>query len=117
MERDNHVGYLPVVFPGFSWFNMYGRAYNDIPRLKGEFLWSQFAAAKRAGATMIYVAMFDEVDEGTAIFKCANDVPTNGPSKFVTLEGLPADHYLKLTGAGAKMLRGEKPLTGTPPTF
>ena len=50
-------------------------------------------------------------------FKCTNDVPTNGPSKFVTLEGLPADHYLKLTGAGAKMLRGEKPLTATMPTF
>ena len=78
---------------------------------KGEFLWSQFAAAKRAGATMVYVAMFDEVDEGTAIFKCTNDVPVSDESLFVTYEGLPPDYYLKLTGAGAKMLRGELPVT------
>ena len=108
---EQKLDYLPVVFPGFSWFNMYGKEQNGIPRLKGEFLWSQFAAAKKAGAGMIYVAMFDEVDEGTAIFKCTNDVPPDGESKFITYEGLPPDFYLKLTGAGAKMLRGELPVT------
>ena len=54
---------------------MYGKAYNLIPRLGGQFLWTQFLGAKQVGARMVYVAMFDEVDEGTAIFKCANDVP------------------------------------------
>ena len=108
---EQKLDYLPVVFPGFSWWNMYGKEQNGIPRLKGEFLWSQFAAVKRAGAEMIYVAMFDEVDEGTAIFKCTNDVPPDGESKFITYEGLPPDFYLKLTGAGAKMLRGELPVT------
>ena len=58
------------------------------------------------GATMVYVAMFDEMDEGTAIFKCTNDPPA-GASKFVTLEGLPSDHYLWLTGMGGQVLRGE----------
>ena len=43
---------------------------DEIPRLKGPFLWSQAVAFKRAGAQMLYVAMFDEIDEGTAIFKC-----------------------------------------------
>ena len=56
---------------------------------------------------IIYVAMFDEVDEGTAIFKCANDVPTGEQSKFVTFEGLPNDFYLKLVGKGAKLIRGD----------
>jgi hypothetical protein len=105
------LDYLPVVFPGFSWHNMHGGALDYIPRRKGEFLWSQFTAAKRAGAQMIYVAMFDEVDEGTAIFKCTNDVPVDEKSKFVTYEGLPSDFYLKLTGAGGKLLRGEIPVS------
>jgi hypothetical protein len=112
---ERKVDFLPVVFPGFSWFNMYGRQFDSIPRLKGEFLWSQFIAAKRAGAAMIYVAMFDEVDEGTAIFKCANEVPANGGAKFLTYEGLANDFYLRLTGEGARMLRGESPVTETVP--
>ena len=110
--KENGKEYLPVVFPGFSWSNMHaGREkLNHIPRLRGEFLWSQFVQCKKAGATMIYQAMFDEVDEGTAIFKCTNDPPV-GPTKFVTHEGLPSDHYLWLVGTAARMLRGEIPLT------
>lgn len=104
------VDFLPVVFPGFSWHHMNGAPLDQIPRRKGQFLWSQMAAAKRAGASMLYVAMFDEVDEATAIFKCVGDVPG-----FVGMEGLPSDFYLKLTGAGGRMLRGEIPLTSTPP--
>ena len=30
-----------------------------------------------------------------------------GKSKFLSMEGLPSDHYLWLTGQGAKLLRGE----------
>lgn len=112
--REHKLDFLPVVFPGFSWHNMHGGEFDAIPRLKGEFLWSQFIAAKRAGSQMIYVAMFDEVDEATAIFKCTNNVPA-GDAKFVTYEGLPSDHYLRLTGHGAKMLRGELPLSDTMP--
>jgi hypothetical protein len=108
--RENSLDYLPVVFPGFSWHNMKPDAPLDqIPRLKGEFLWSQFVAAKKAGALMIYVAMFDEVDEGTAIFKCTNQ-PPGGTNPFLTYEGLPSDHYLWLTGEGARLLRDERPL-------
>ena len=113
--REQRLDFLPVVFPGFSWHNMTGKPLDQIPRRKGEFLWAQFAAAKRAGAQMLYVAMFDEVDEGTAIFKCTSAVPPPGDSAFLTYENLPADHYLRLTGAGAKMLRGELPLTDSPP--
>jgi hypothetical protein len=52
--------YLPVVFPGFSWHNMKPDfPLDQIPRQKGRFLWSQYVQAKKAGATMIYQAMFD----------------------------------------------------------
>ena len=107
--HDHNLDYLPVVFPGFSWHNLRGDALNSIPRLKGEFFWSQIVAAKRAGCKMIYIAMFDEVDEGTAIFKCTNDPPTANGGVFSTYEGLPSDHYLKLAGKAAKLLRGELP--------
>ena len=105
---DRAIDFLPVVFPGFSWHNKKPQdAFDWTPRLKGQFLWSQFAGAKKAGVSMIYVAMFDEVDEGTAIFKCTNTPPV-GPNPFVTYEGLPSDHYLWLTGEGGRLLRGER---------
>jgi hypothetical protein len=87
---------------------------DEIPRLKGRFLWKQYVEAKGAGATMLYQAMFDEMDEGTAIFKCTNDPPV-GKSRFLSLEGLPSDHYLWLTGQGGKLLRGEVKVTETMP--
>jgi hypothetical protein len=108
--RGKGLDYLPVVFPGFSWHNMIPSSKQDqIPRRGGKFLWAQYVAAKKAGATMVYQAMFDEVDEGTAIFKCTNDPPV-GESTFVTYEGLPSDHYLWLVGQAAKMVRGTAPL-------
>jgi hypothetical protein len=81
----------------------------------GRYVSTGTGPAKRASATVIYLAMFDEVDEGTAIFKCANDVPVGGPNKFLTYEGLPSDFYLQLTGSGAKLLRGELPVTDAVP--
>ncbi len=113
--------YIPVVFPGFSWANHYpGKVLNQIPRNGGDFFWHQIYNAIDAGCNMVYVAMFDEVDEGTAIFKIAENssqTPTTG--KFVTLDmdgiELPSDWYLRLTGEGTKMLRGEIPLTSTIP--
>jgi hypothetical protein len=109
--EDHELDYLPVVFPGFSWHNLTGEQLDSIPRSKGRFLWSQIVAAKRAGCEMLYVAMFDEVDEGTAIFKCTNDPPTGDGVAFLTYEGLPNDYYLRLTGAAGKLLRGELPVS------
>lgn len=107
--NEKTISYLPVVFPGFSWRNLEkGRGrdapLNAIPREGGKFLWQQAVEAKRAGAEMIYVAMFDEVDEATAILKATNQPPA-GASEFITYEGLPPDHYLWLTGKIGKMLR------------
>lgn len=55
--------------------------------------------------------MFDEVDEGTAIFKCTNDYPVSDVALFIDMDGKPSDHYLWLTGEAARMLRKEIPLT------
>ncbi|AQT69802.1 hypothetical protein STSP2_02999 [Anaerohalosphaera lusitana] len=103
--KEHGVGYMPVVFPGFSWHNLKGAELDSIPRLKGKFFWSQVLAVKKAGCEMLYIAMFDEVDEATAIFKCSNNPPTTGGSKFLTYDGLPSDFYLRLAGRAGKLLR------------
>jgi hypothetical protein len=113
--RERGIEYLPVAFPGFSWHNLKGDALDAIPRLHGRFFWSHVAAAKRAGAQMRYVAMFDEVDEATAIFKCTNQPPVGPGVQFLTYEGLPTEHYLRLTGLAGKVIRGEIPATDDPP--
>ena len=74
-SSNHELDFLPVVYPGFSWHNLHGEQLDAIPRRKGEFLWSQMAAAKRVGSEMIYVAMFDEVDEGTAIIRAKLSAP------------------------------------------
>jgi hypothetical protein len=109
------IDYLPVIYPGFSWTNLQGpRAANEtIPRLGGAFFWRQFQRVAELKIDMAYVAMFDEVDEGTAIFKVTNEPPRE--AHFATFEGLPSDWYLRLTAEGARLLRGERPMaTGLP---
>ena len=106
--NKNGVDYAPLAFPGFSWKNMYGPNTTQIPRNKGDFFWAQLSGAISMGAEMLYIAMFDEIDEGTAIFKCATRVPES----FVPIEeGLQSDHYLWLVGEAGKMLRKEIPLS------
>jgi hypothetical protein len=63
---------MPVVFPGFSWNNMLppGRPSSTIPRNEGSFLWKQLNGATSQGAQMIYVAMFDEIDEAQPFTNC-----------------------------------------------
>jgi hypothetical protein len=112
----HHEDYVPVVFPGFSWHNMYPSfPQNQIPRDSGRFFWEQITGDLQAGARMLYVAMFDEIDEGTAIFK-ASLHPPEGKSSFVTFDpGIPSDYYLQLAGYAAKMLRHQVPFRESPP--
>ena len=95
--------YMPVIFPGFSWHNLKPEnALNQIPRNGGQFLWKQAYNAQRSGATIIKIAMFDEVDEGTAIFKALPKInKRNLSGTWLTLNAdgseLPSDWYLMVT--------------------
>lgn len=120
--KANNIDYVPCVCPGFSWHNLSRFEFPDdvkpsgsIPRQGGRFYWQQISTALLAGADMLYVAMFDEVNEGTAIFKCTDNPPVSKIAKFVGIDGKPSDHYLWLTGQAAKMLRKEIPLSITIP--
>lgn len=117
----NRQLYMPVVFPGFSWHNLKKTAKeNQIPRLAGEFLWRQAYNAKTAGATVLKMAMFDEVDEGTAIFKVAphrNQAPDQGYWLTLDADGdnLPSDWYLRVAGQITRMFHGDLKPTATLP--
>ncbi len=112
--RENKLTFMPVVFPGFSWRNLKGKQ-DEIPRRGGAFLWDQFAAAKRAGAGCAYVAMFDEVDEGTQIFKVNNDPPAGAGFVYQSYGTLPPDYYLWLTGEATRLFRSPQPFSLTLP--
>ncbi len=105
---------MPVIFPGFSWHNLKPTGKeNQIPRLRGDFLWREAYNAKIAGARMLKVAMFDEVDEGTAIFKAAphrRDAPDQGFWLTLDADGadLPSDYYLTLASKITRLFRGSR---------
>jgi len=82
--------------------------------LRGEFLWRQAYNAKIAGATMLKIAMFDEVDEGTAIFKTVSQraqAPEQGFWLTLDADGaeLPSDWYLRIAGEITRMFHGDTP--------
>jgi len=114
--NQNKIDYVPCIYPGFSWYNLGKTEFGgvpplgQIPRQKGKFYWDQISTSIHAGAKMLYVAMFDEMDEGTAIFKCTN-TPPKGNFKLLDYEGMPTDQYLWLTGKAAEMLRGQVPFS------
>ena len=114
------VDYMPVIFPGFSWHNLWttrgddNRSTNQIPRDCGRFYWRQFFNAVDVGNSMIFSAMFDEVDEGTAIFKTRatqNELPASPPFLSLDADGcrLPSDWYLRVAGSAASVLHGTTP--------
>jgi hypothetical protein len=114
------IDYLPVIFPGFSWTNLNNGPLNQIPRNGGNFYWRQAYNAVRSGCTMVYGAMFDEVDEGTAMYKLAPtaaQLPAQGTFVPLNADGynLGSDWYLRLADQAGKMLRGEIPVTSVIP--
>lgn len=120
--RDHGQLYMPVIFPGFSWHNLNrNSAENQIPRKGGEFLWRQAYNVKSVGAPFVKIAMFDEVNEGTAIFKAApkrTDAPDQGYWLTLDADGgnLPADWYLRLAKNISEMFRKSSiPLTAEMP--
>ena len=114
------IAYMPVVFPGFSWFNLQrGRGQkklailNQIPRRCGNFLWHQISSLLAARVDILYAAMFDEVDEGTALFPTEprqEMLPKDAQMTFLNQDGcaLADDWYLRITGKAAQYLRGRE---------
>lgn len=109
--KANNVIFMPVINPGT---NVAGPppvppARPTIPRRMGNYLWEQFAAASKTGViNAVFIAMFDEINEGTQIMKVTNHPPVQFP--FLTYNGATSDYYLRLAGLGGKMLKNHIPV-------
>lgn len=108
----NGIDYQPCVLPG---------DLQERQRVHGDFMWAQFYNMKRLGAQGIYISMFDEFNEGNQIAKTAESaafVPAGSGFLGLNEDGTAcsADYYLRLTGDGGKMLKGQIALTATRPT-
>jgi chitodextrinase len=110
--KANGIDYQPCVLPG---------DVSARQRAHGDFMWRQFYNMVRAGVQGIYISMYDEYNEGNQIAKTAESqawTPTN--SGFLALDedgtACSSDYYLRLTGDGGKMLKGQIALTATRPT-
>jgi len=119
------IGYMPVIFPGYSFYNnsilqhnAQNAIINKIPRRCGRFLWRQSTSFIQAGATMLYGAMFDEVNEGTALMPTETvqtQLPNNSKMVYLNQDGcsLPDDWYLKVSGKISTYLKnGQVPPVG-----
>jgi len=121
-----NIEYMPVIFAGGSW---HGK--NHFPRNGGQYFWKQFSVVMQhifqpREKKFIYIAMFDEIDEGTATYKTAhrpeslpdssrmvyNNIDKNMP---LHLQDLPEDWYLLLANAMASILQGKKPMSSEIP--
>jgi len=110
------IDYQPVIFSGFAWSNWKGGDANDFPRHKGEFLWAQVENIARLDIPSMYVAMFDEYDEGTNIMKMADSyLGIPGDQYFLTSSAdgsyISSDFYLRLVGKATSVLKGDDPIT------
>ncbi|WP_344942331.1 fibronectin type III domain-containing protein [Sphaerisporangium flaviroseum] len=106
------IDYQPCVLPG---------DVKSRQRAHGDFMWRQFYNMVRVGAQGIYISMFDEYNEGNQIAKSAETlatVPANSGMLALDEDGTAcsSDYYLRLTGDGGRMLKGQLPLTATRPT-
>jgi hypothetical protein len=115
LAARNGQGFLPVVFPGFSHRNLMARhgktaPLNQIPRDCGRLLAAQVQGLAGVGARSAYVAMFDEMDEATAMLPTlARQAQVPEGISAVTLDqdgcALPADHYLQALKDAALRLK------------
>ncbi|MXV15476.1 glycoside hydrolase family 71/99-like protein [Hufsiella ginkgonis] len=116
----NGLDYQAMSYPGTAFYNTNGASspQNQIKRMYGNFMWSQFAGMRNAGVQSVYVAMFDEAQEATSIFKCAEDASQIPAGKyFLTLDAdgvaCSKDFYLRLVNNGGKMVKGIIPYQAT----
>ena len=118
--KEHNLDYLPVVYPGFSWGTWESGDLNQIARNAGQFMWDRVVAIYNMNLPCAYYAMFDEYDEGTALYKSATDwsmLPTDAYFVTTSADGLwcSSDFYMRLAGAATELLKRRRALTTSVP--
>ncbi|WP_421897767.1 T9SS type A sorting domain-containing protein [Marinoscillum sp.] len=114
--NEQNIDYLPVNWPGFSWYNLHDGPKNQHARRGGNFFWDQVSGNMSRGAKSLYIAMFDEIDEATSFFKMpenAEQSPDKGYWLDLSADGydLPSDWYLRCVRLATDVVKG---LTNNP---
>lgn len=109
--QANGIAYQPVTYPGFGWSQWNPGNPNLHPRAKGEFFWKQVNSVQMSGIPNLYLAMFDEYDEGTAFIKNASDwseIPTDQYFMTASTDGywLSSDFQLRMARAASRVMKG-----------
>ena len=101
------IEFMPTVWPGFAWTNMSGNSGvpNSMPRNAGQHIWTQIREYLNRDTTntirSIYLAMFDEYDEGTNWMKAGVDyfdIPLSQYFQTLSADGiwLSSDYYMRM---------------------
>lgn len=114
--------YVGHVWPGFSWAHLKNLPANDPSfkdRASGDFFWAKSYGLQNVGVTRLFVGMYDECDESTAIFPMTNDPPnprsaTQG--NFIMNQSMPTDWWMLLAQRTGDTLRKHATLSSTKPT-
>ncbi|PFH48275.1 hypothetical protein AMATHDRAFT_65829 [Amanita thiersii Skay4041] len=123
-NEGRKIDYIPVVLPGGSGYNLSEGKWelNGIKRNGGRFFWKQIANAHRLGVRIMYGAMWDEYDEGTAFMPAVTtkrQLPVHEKFPFLALDAdgydLPSDWYMRICGFAAEGLRSERVINDTFP--
>lgn len=101
--RDLGIESSIVVWPGGSSSNANpSEAFDHFPRFNGSFYQKQLDGAVDLKPSFIFGAMFDEVNEGTAIYPVLrnSELPTN--QRFLGIDDdMEPDTYIKMAGDAA----------------
>ncbi|MCK5565916.1 MAG: PASTA domain-containing protein, partial [Planctomycetes bacterium] len=115
------------VWPGFSWHNLqqFVFPYQYTDRGSGSFLWGKVSnGIDIIDPDTIFVGMFDEYDEATAIMPMSDDPPvltgeighyiTN--TNYYTSHTVPSDWWMTLSSYAKEVLCNQVPFSFTMPT-
>jgi hypothetical protein len=113
------LSYYAHVKPGFSWANLKHLPTGDntisfTPRQRGSYYWNQLTKVANSGAERLFVGMFDEYDEGTAIMPMSDDTPPTPSRPGVSATFFKGERAGE-SGTNVRLDRAELDLGNPPP--